>query len=172
VIRALRLVVTEVVWPLLLAVVLALFIQSTVAKPYEIPTGSMSPTIRPDERVLANRFIYRLRDVRRSDIIVFLPPPEVGSQVPFVKRVVGLPGDTVEVRDGQVLVNEDVFHVPEASAPLYGYQRRLVPQGMLFVLGDNRNNSVDSHQWGFVAQESVLGEVFMTYWPLSRLRLL
>lgn len=170
--RLVYFVFREVLWPLALAVLLALLIQTTVAKPYEIPTGSMSPTINPDERVLANRFVYHLRGVHRGDIIVFRPPAEVGSDVPFVKRVVALPGDTVEVRGGLVLVNGRPFEVPEASSPAYDYRRQVVPAGRLFVLGDNRNNSVDSHQWGFLREKDVLGEIFMTYWPLSRLRML
>lgn len=171
-IRLLRLLLREIVVPLMLAIVLALFIQATIAKPYEIPTGSMIPTIQPQERVLANRFIYHLRDVRRGDIVVFMPPAQLGSDVPFVKRVVGLPGDSVEVQGGEVLINGRPFDVPDASAPRYAYGPEVVPEGQLFVLGDNRNNSVDSHEWGFLSEESVLGEVFMTYWPLKRLRLL
>jgi signal peptidase I len=167
-----RLVAREILLPLVLALGLALVIQATVAKPYEIPTGSMIPTIEPDERVLANRFIYHLRDIQRGDIVVFRPPEALHSELPFVKRVVGLPGDSVEVRGGVVLVNGEPFEVELASAPTYSYFRKLVPRGMLFVLGDNRNNSVDSHKWGFLPVDNVLGEVFMTYWPLDRLRFL
>jgi signal peptidase I len=94
--RGARFVLRELVLPLGLAVVLALTIQATVAKPYEVPTASMDPTIHPQDRVLSNRFIYHLRDIRRGDIIVFDPPAFLHSDVPFVKRVVGLPGDTVE----------------------------------------------------------------------------
>jgi signal peptidase I len=162
--RAVRFVLKEIVLPLGLAVVLALVIQATIAKPYEIPTESMNPTIKPSERVLANRFIYHLRDVHRGDIVVF------DSPVPFVKRVIGLPGDTVQITGGLTLVNGQPFVVAGAAVPTYDYGPRVVPPGMLFVLGDNRNDSVDSHVWGFLPRSSILGEVFMTYWPLNRLR--
>ena len=168
--RAVRFILKELVLPLGLAVVLALVIQATVAKPYEIPTGSMNPTIKPSERVLANRFVYHLRDVHRGDIVVFTPPASLDSPVPFVKRVIGLPGDTVQVTHGQTLVNGKPFVVAGAAVPMYEFGPRVVPPGMLFVLGDNRNDSVDSHVWGFLPRDSVLGEVFMTYWPLTRLR--
>jgi len=167
--RFLRFALREILFPLTLAIVLALLIQATVAKPYEIPTGSMMPTIRPEERVLANRFIYHFQDVERGDIIVFRPPARLNSSVPFVKRVVGLPGDLIEVREGQVLVNGERFEVEGATVPDYGYPARRVPDDKLFVLGDNRNNSVDSHEWDFLPLNSVIGEVFMTYWPPNRI---
>jgi len=95
---------------------------------------------------------------------------ELHSDVPFVKRVVGVPGDTVEVRSGQVFVNGESFFVDGAAVPRYSYGPVTVPVDSVFVLGDNRNNSVDSHVWGFLQERSILGEVFMTYWPLGRLR--
>jgi signal peptidase I len=168
--RAIRFVLKEIMLPLGLAVVLALVIQATIAKPYEIPTESMNPTIKPSERVLANRFIYHLRGVHRGDIVVFNPPASLNSPVPFVKRVIGLPGDTVQVTNGRTLVNGQPFVVAGAAVPGYEYGPRVVPQGKVFVLGDNRNDSVDSHVWGFLPRDSILGEVFMTYWPLNRLR--
>lgn len=170
--RFLRFTLREILVPLTLAIILALLIQATVAKPYEIPTGSMMPTIRPAERVLANRFIYHFQDVERGDIIVFRPPARLNSSVPFVKRVVGLPGDLIEVREGQVLVNGEAFEVEGATVPTYGYPSRRVPDDKLFVLGDNRNNSIDSHEWDFLPLNSVIGEVFMTYWPPNRIRFL
>jgi signal peptidase I len=164
-----RFVFRDVLIPLALAMVLALVIQATVAKPFEIPTASMDPTVKPGDRVLANRVVYHFRDIHRGDIIVFNPPKELDSNVPFVKRVVGLPGDTVEVRTGKTLVNGQVFQVDGADTPTYNYGPKKVPQGQLFVLGDNRNNSVDSHYWGFLSDKDVIGAVFMTYWPLTRL---
>jgi signal peptidase I len=168
--RGARFLLLEIVMPLGLAVVLALTIQATVAKPYEIPTASMDPTILPNDRVLSNRLLYRVRDIRQGDIIVFDPPAFLHSDVPFVKRVVGLPGDTVEVRAGTVLVNGAPYRVAGAAVPRYRYGPATVPPGRLFVLGDNRNNSMDSHEWDFLARDSVKGEVFMIYWPLDRVR--
>lgn len=166
-----RFVLRDILVPLVMAFVLALIIQATVAKPFEIPTASMDPTVKPGDRVLANRVLYRFRDVHRGDIVVFNPPKELDSDVPFVKRVVGLPGDTVEIRDGVTLVNGSPYYVAGADRPQYHYGPKTVPPGRLFVLGDNRNNSVDSHYWGFLARKEVIGQVFMTYWPLTRMHI-
>ncbi len=168
---SLRFVLRDVLVPLALAVLLALFIQSTVAKPFAIPTGSMNPTVKPGDRVLANRVLYHFREIHRGDIIVFDPPAELHSTVPFVKRVVGLPGELVQVHDGRVLIDGKPYTVAGASVPRYDYGPKRVPAGMLFVLGDNRNNSVDSHYWDFLPEKDVIGEVFMTYWPLTRARI-
>ena len=165
-----RLLLREILLPLVIAFAVAMTVQATVAKPFEISTGSMNPTIMPSDRVLANRLVYRFRDVGRGDIVVFRPPLELHSSVPFVKRVVGVPGDTVEIRSGQVFVNGETFFVEGAAVPRYAYGPVMVPVDSVFVLGDNRNNSVDSHVWGFLQEKSILGEVFMTYWPLGRLR--
>lgn len=168
--RWIRLLLREVLFPLAIAFAVAMTVQATVAKPFEISTGSMNPTIMPFDRVLANRLVYRFRDVGRGDIVVFRPPAELNSTVPFVKRVVGLPGDTLEIKSGQVFVNDEPFFVEGAAVPRYSYGPVTVPADSVFVLGDNRNNSVDSHVWGFLQERSILGEVFMTYWPLGRLR--
>jgi signal peptidase I len=165
-----RLLLREVLLPLVIAFAVAMTVQATVAKPFEISTGSMNPTIMPSDRVLANRLVYRFRDVGRGDIVVFQPPAELHSTVPFVKRVLGVPGDTVEVKGGQVFINGEPFFVEGAAVPRYAYGPVTVPVGSVFVLGDNRNNSVDSHVWGFLQEQSILGEVFMTYWPLGRMR--
>jgi signal peptidase I len=166
-----RIILREVLLPLAIAFTLALTVQATVAKPFEISTGSMNPTIMPSDRVLANRFIYHLKGVARGDIVVFDPPAELHSTVPFVKRVVGLPGDVVEVRAGKLFVNGQPFYVEGAAVPRYTYGPTVVPADRVFVLGDNRNNSVDSHVWGFLPKSAILGQVFMTYWPPEHLRL-
>ena len=169
--RTVRFVLKEIVLPLGLAVVLALVIQATVAKPYEIPTESMNPTIKPSERVLANRFIYHLRDVHRGDIVVFDPPASLNSTVPFVKRVIGLPGDTVQVTGG-----------PDAGERAT-VRRRRRGRARVRVRADASSPRGCSSCWATTATtastatcgascraKSVLGEVFMTYWPLTRLR--
>lgn len=106
--------VKEFILPLAVAVALAFVIQAAVAKPYEIPTASMTPTIEGNDRIIANRLIYRFRDIERRDIIVFDPPPAAtrtcgdagGGNIPFVKRVIGIPGDTVEVRRETVVASD------------------------------------------------------------------
>lgn len=162
----------DVVIPLLLAVGLVFGGLAAVAKPYKIPTGSMEPTIQVNDRILANRMIYHFRDIERGDIIVFDPPayPGVDTSTPYVKRVVGLPGDTVEVRDGMTFVNGEEFVVDQVEdRPYYLRGEDTVPEGMLFVLGDNRNSSQDSHVWGYLPIENVIGRADIIYWPPDNL---
>ena len=175
--------VKDFLLPMAVAVALAFVIQAAVAKPYEIPTPSMVPTIKPHDRIIANRLIYRFRSIDRGDIIVFHPPPSAtatcgdagGGDVPFVKRVIGLPGDNVEVRDGQTFVNGKPYVVEKALTPNYEMKWPTVPKGQLLVLGDNRPGSCDAHQWKpnpFVPQDSVIGQAEVIYWPLSHLSFL
>lgn len=158
----------DVLVPLLVAVALVFGGLATVAKPYKIPTGSMEPTIQVDDRILADRVIYHFKDIERGDIIVFTPPESTGSDssIPYVKRVIGLPGDTVAVYDGKTWVNGEEFVVDEVKeAPYYSRRQETVPEGMLFVLGDNRNSSQDSHIWGFLPIGNVIGRADIIYWP-------
>jgi signal peptidase I len=175
----LRRLIRDVLVPVAVAVVLAFVIQATVAKPYQIPTESMVPTIRANDRIIANRIIYRLRAIHRGDVIVFEPTriarercgDDVGSDIPFVKRVIGLPGDRVEVRDGVTYVNGAPFAVERARVPDYAKIWPAVPHDKLLVLGDNRAESCDSHMWPdpFVPEDNVIGEAEVIYWPLDHI---
>ena len=187
----LRRFMKDVVLPVAVAIALAFLIQAAVAKPYEIPTPSMEPTILAGDRVIANRVIYEFRDIERGDIIVFHPTVAAkvtcGSQAddgtPFVKRVIGLPGDRLEVELGkrEVMVNGVPFDVPAAGTnPIQGPSGSQpkasfrVPEGKLFVLGDNRVNSCDSHQWTdpYVPIDAVIGQAEVTYWPIKHVTFL
>lgn len=176
-----RWLIKDLLLPCAVAVALALIIQASIAKPYEIPTESMFPTIKANDRIIANRLIYRFRDIERGDVIVFDPTTsaketcgDVVSDVPFVKRVIGLPGDRVEVRNGLTLVNGTSFVVKNAVRPDYAKVFPRVPEGMLIVMGDNRNASCDSHQWSnpFVPEDNVIGQAEITYWPLTNVKFL
>jgi signal peptidase I len=189
----LRRFMKDVVLPVAVAIALAFLIQASVAKPYEIPTGSMIPTIQERDRVIANRVIYKFRDISRGDIIVFHPtlaarttcsgPEGAKDTTPFVKRVIGLPGDHLVIEEGkrEVLVNGVPLDVRAAALnPPQGPGNDLrsktfdVPQGKLFVLGDNRGNSCDSHQWSdpYVPISAVIGQAEVTYWPLRHITFL
>lgn len=177
-----RWLIKDLLLPCAVAVALALIIQASIAKPYEIPTESMVPTIQANDRIIANRVIYRFRDIERGDVIVFDPTDSakascgpVVADVPFVKRVVGLPGDRVEVKNGRTLVNGALFVAANAATPSYAITFEPVPEGMLLVMGDNRNASCDSHLWKpspFVPEENVIGQAEITYWPLGHIKLL
>ena len=178
--------VKDFLLPMAVAVALAFVIQAAVAKPYEIPTESMVPTIQANDRIIANRLIYRFRDIERGDIVVFDPPLAAtrtcgdagGGNIPFVKRVIGLPGDKVQVRrDGTTLVNGEPFVVNNARTPHYAITFPVVPKGHVLVLGDNRDQSCDAHQWRgadgaqapFVPMDAVIGQAEITYWPPSHI---
>jgi len=166
-------------------VVLLVVVRAFIAKPYEIPTDGMAPTIQPNDQVLVNTVIYDFRSIERGDIIAFGPPRSAwetcgGSPaVAMVKRVIGLPGDVVTVENGVTRVNGTVYRVPGEAKSDYSMTFPTVPKGDLLVLGDNRPNSCDSHQWvgdppnpavdPFVPQNNVIGEAQIIYWPLSRI---
>lgn len=174
-----------------LAVLAALAIQAWLVKPYCIPSESMLDTLRPGDRVLVNRVVYHLREPHRGDVIVFEYPED--PHVVFIKRIVGVPGDVLEVRDGRLYVNgrtvaEPYVHRTKgladptvAQAAIAGttmhdpwslVEPYRVPAGSYFVMGDNRTDSDDSRDWGTVPRAAVVGEGLATYWPLSRLRAL
>jgi signal peptidase I len=173
------------------AILVALAIQSWLVKPYRIPSGSMLDTLRPGDRVLVNRVVYHLRDPHRGDVIVFHYPED--PQVVFIKRVVGVPGDVLVVKDGRLYVNGGKIAEPYvhhtrgrldptvAQASIAGSTMHdpwslakpfRVPAGNYFVMGDNRTDSDDSRDWGTVPRAAIVGEGLATYWPLSRLRAL
>lgn len=145
---------------------------ASIAKPYQVPSGSMLPTIQIGDRILVNRMIFNSSPIERSDVIAFNKEIEGSSGTVWIKRVVGLSGDTVEVRGGHVLVNNTEFIISGATKPDYVLPTQTVPEGMLFVLGDNRNESSDSHTWGFVSESDVTGRVDFVYWSLAHLRAL
>ncbi len=173
------------------AILIVLAIKAWVVNPYRIPSSSMEPTLhcaRPasgcearwSDRVLANRFIYRFRDPRRGEIVVFETPPAArqrcGAGGTFVKRLIGLPGERVELRneggssyvyiDGKKL-NEP--YVQPNRRDTRGAETFNVPQGQYFMMGDNRSQSCDSREWGTVPRKNLIGKVFATYWPPNRI---
>lgn len=152
---------------ILVALVLSFGIRTAVAEVRVVPSGSMLPTIGIGDRLLTVKLVYRFGDPQRGDIVVFDPPENLKGKFndPFVKRVIGLPGDTVEVRDGKTFVNGREYKVPTAASPSYTYGPIKVPDGYYFVLGDNRNQSYDSHEWGFVPRENIIAKAVLVFWP-------
>ncbi len=154
---------------IVLAIVLALFVRTTIVGAYFVPTGSMKPTIGIGDRLLGVKFLYWFTEPERGDIVVFEPPPAAHSDVPrYVKRVVAVEGDIVEVNHGILYVNGEPVNEPYASPPLYHMSAKAVPDASLFVLGDNRNNSADGHVWGFLPKENVEAKIVFRFWPLTR----
>ncbi len=132
---------------------------------------SMQPTLYEQDFVLVNRLAYRLGEMQRKDVIVFHPPLDAAVE-PYIKRIIGLPGDTVRVVGGQVYVNDQLLQESYLKAPP-GYNGVwLVPEGSVFVLGDNRNNSSDSRIWGMVPVSNIIGKALVIYWPVNHWKLL
>ncbi len=153
------------------AFVLALLIRAALVEAYWIPSGSMEPTLRPGDRIVAEKVLRWFHAPRPGDIVVFAPPPGSGADAPaLVKRVVAGPGQVVAVERGRVLVDGRPVAEPYvAEPPAYDLPPLRVPEGHLFVLGDNRNRSLDSHVWGFVPVDHVIGRAVFRYWPVDRI---
>ncbi|MGQ9497290.1 MAG: signal peptidase I [Desulfotomaculales bacterium] len=162
----------EVVESLVIALVLAVIIRVFVFEPFYIPSGSMEPTLLTGDRIIVSKLSYRLGVPGRGDIIVFKYPRDP-SRV-FVKRVIGLPGETVALRESKLYVNGR--QIPEPYLPEglrfadFGPVR--VPAGHLFMLGDNRNSSDDSRVWGFLDKRLIIGKAVAIYWPPDRIRVI
>jgi signal peptidase I len=157
-------VVFDIIETLALAAVLFLGINAISAR-VRVDGFSMIPTLEDGEFVLVSKLNYRLGAVERGDIVVFHYP--VDPKQELIKRVIGLPGDTIKVMDGVVSVNAQVLDEPYiADTPRYSGEW-IVPEGQVFVLGDNRNDSSDSHQWGYLPFEKIVGKAVVIYWPPS-----
>lgn len=147
---------------ILLAVVLYLAINAVSAR-VRVDGTSMVPTLQNGEYILINKLAYRLGQPERGDIIVFSYPDDNGQDL--IKRVIGLPGDTVKIENGVVTIDAQVLEEPYIAQPPIYSGEWTVPEGSLFVLGDNRNDSRDSHQWGLLPQENIIGKSVLIYWP-------
>ncbi len=179
----------EYVEAILLAIVIAFFIRTFVIQAYKIPSGSMKPTLLIGDHILVSKFNYGIKlpfirstlipvgTPKRGDIVVFIYPEDRSKD--FIKRLVGLPGDTVEIRDKQILLNgqpwkethgvhSDSLVIPGAVQPRDNFGPVKVPEGSLFVMGDNRDESYDSRFWGFVDMKDVLGKALIIYWSWNQ----
>jgi len=170
----------------LVAVVIAIVLRTFVVSTYSIPSGSMEPTLQINDRILVNKLSYHFHGVERSNVVVFSTPPDEHCAGPpvanLVKRVIGLPGETISLSGGQVYINgkllaepwlpasEQKVTTPGPSSEPYALQRSFkVPSGDVFVMGDNRTESCDSRYWGPIAKSTIVGQVDFRIWPLSRL---
>jgi signal peptidase I len=155
---------------ILFAFATAIFIVIFVIQPVKVEGTSMQPRLVDQERIFVNRFIYRFADIRRGDIVVFWYPRDHSKS--FIKRVVGLPGDELEIRYGSLYVNGQRIDEPYLKAEFKDHdslRRETVPRSQYFVLGDHRNSSNDSRNWGFVPRELIYGKAVFRYWPMSRM---
>jgi signal peptidase I len=153
----------------LLAFIIYFIIDYAVLARVRVEEVSMRPTIMPGDRALVSKLAYRFNEPERGDVIVFHSPTEKAD---YIKRVIGVPGDEVQVRDGIIQVNGLILDEPYiAESPRYSGNWS-IPEASLFVLGDNRNQSSDSHEWGYISNSSVIGKAFLIYWPPSEIKIL
>ncbi len=161
---------------LAIALLLAIAIRTYIAEPRFIPSNSMVPTLRIDDRLVVEKISYRLHSPNFGDIIVFHPPDFLLNQgfkydQAFIKRIIGLPGQTVEVKDHRVYLDNQPLDEPYINeAPKYSMSAITIPENCFFVMGDNRNNSNDSHVWGFLPRENIIGHAWLRFFPFNRLR--
>ena len=175
---------------IIIAFLLALVIRAFLVQAFKIPTGSMRMTLIEGDLILVNKFVYGakipftnlrlpvLRPPKRGDVIVFIYPEDKSKD--YIKRLVGLPGDLVEIKGGSIYINskpapEDIFsqiyYYNRGQLALPG-QKMIVPVDNYFVLGDNSATSKDSRYWGFVPKNNLLGKAIVIYWPLQRIKLI
>jgi len=182
-------ILRENIEAILLAIVLALFIRTFIVQAFKIPSGSMEKTLLIGDHILVNKFIYGvklpfimttiipLKDPKQGDVVVFKFPEDPDKD--FIKRVIGVAGDVIEVRDKKVYVNHkplnhdygiytDPYIFPRYRQPRDNFGPKVVPENSLFVMGDNRDHSYDSRFWGFVNLKAVKGKAFMIYWSWDK----
>jgi signal peptidase I len=180
-------IVREYAESLFIAFILAMFIRTFFVQAFKIPTGSMRPTLMEGDRILVNKLIYgpaipftkfrlpAIRQPKRGEVIVFIYPED--PQKDFIKRVVGLGGESVKISNGNIYIDGRLLEEPQIFKERYYFNRGkygleekiLVPEDSLFVLGDNSQSSRDSRYWGFLPRRYLIGKAFFIYWPPSRI---
>jgi len=176
---------------LIIAIILATFIRTFFIQAFKIPTGSMKPTLLEGDHILVSKFIYGakipftkkaripgFRAPKRGDIIVFIYPEDPKKD--YIKRLVGLPGETVRIKEGRVYIDgkplldkqfQNIYYYNRSNFCKDSFETITVPADSYFVLGDNSGSSVDSRYWGFVPKENLVGKANLIYWPIWRIRL-
>lgn len=157
----------EIVQTLIMAVALYFAIDFCVAR-VRVENVSMETSFTEGELLMVNRLNYRFSEPERGDVVIFKAPTDPKKD--YIKRMIGLPGDQVSVRDGKLFINGSEIQEPWVHEAMEYSGEWVVPENEYFVLGDNRNHSSDSHSWGFVPRENLVGNAFFCYWPLDHIR--
>lgn len=176
---------------LIIALILALVIRTFIVQAFKIPSGSMIPTFAIGDRIFANKFIYgaripftdlrlpALRDPKRGDIVIFVSPESPKKD--FVKRLIAIGGETVEIKEGNIYINGKLLDSPASirgnyyfNTGEYGGENQVikVPKDSYYVLGDNSANSRDSRYWGFFPKKNLIGKAILIYWPINRMKII
>ena len=153
------------------AIVLALLIRTFIVELYIVDGPSMRPTLLHEERLVVNKFIYRIRDPQKGEILIFRYPGDTSRD--FIKRVIATGGDTIEIKEGRVYVNDQLLNEDDIlEKTRTDYAKATVPDGTVFVMGDNRNNSEDSRfpDVGFVPLDLIKGKAILVFWPVEEFK--
>lgn len=154
---------------ILLAIVISFLMVVFLYQPVKVEGTSMQPELLDQERIFVNKFVYHFEGIQRGDIVVFWYPKDPSKS--FIKRVVGVPGDVIQIKDGQVYVNGQLLqerYVPTGYQDLDSYAPIRVKEGFYYVLGDHRNASNDSRSWGLVPRKYIYGKAVFRYWPVDK----
>ncbi len=167
--------IKELLITLIIAVLIAMVLKFFIIDSCKILSGSMEPTLVKDDRILVFKLAYVFGEPQRGDIIIFDPPDEVDQGVEYIKRIIGLPGDTIEVSNGMIYINGEPYEEDYiAEEPTYEFGPVTVPEGEYFVLGDNRNRSADAHVWSypFISLDDIQAKAICQYYPFNEMELL
>lgn len=155
-----------------IALIVAFVVRQFLFQPYKVQMGSMLPTLKENNLIIVNKLLYRLNKPNRGDIVVFVPPGG-DKQVYYVKRIIGLPGDTIEVKEGSVYINQEKLAEPYLQIETPGKTTsQTLKQNEFFVMGDHRNNSLDSRDFGPIELKSISGRAILVFWPLQSAKML
>jgi len=159
----------EILSIVIIAFILAMLLRTFIIEGRIVPSESMVPTIKVGDRLLVNKFIYYFKKPTRGDIVVFKPPQALNAKYDYVKRVIGLPGDKVEIRESKLYINGKEINEPYVVIPMSSdFGPVTVPENSLLVMGDNRNFSFDSRFWpAWLTEDRLVGKAFCIYWPLK-----
>lgn len=178
IIRKIYYLLFDLVQTLVIAGAIFVVIYAFLFRPYQVNGHSMDPTFENGEYVLTNLIELRVAELKRGDIIVFNAPPD--EEKDYIKRIIGLPGDSIRISDGNVYVNGERLNQTDFLGPgvrtnggsfLGEGDEVIVPEGQYFTMGDNREFSSDSREWGFVTKDKIIGKSFIVYWPPNHTRI-
>lgn len=163
---------SEIVESVIIALVLALLIRSFIFTPFYIPSRSMEPTLRPNDRIIVSRMAYLFGHPSRGDVVVFKYPLDPDTD--YIKRIVAVGEETLQIKDNTLYINGEPVEEPylPKGVVLADYGPVKVPSGSVFVMGDNRNSSKDSRYWGALPVENIIGKAVLVFWPPKRIQLI
>jgi signal peptidase I len=162
-----KVVAREILWLLILCVIIFGILHATI-QTYKIEQTCMLPNIEPGQWLVINKMAYHFHPPERGDIIILRPPQNPGG-IPYIKRVIGLPGETLEIRSGSTYINGILLEEPYTKEPARRpFNPQIITPEHYFVMGDNRNGATDSRVWGLVPRENIIGKAWICYWPTSK----